>query len=297
MLLGRLSLLHFAGEYPEGLWHSNWEVEPQILLSGFLLIAGYLALIGPINERFPGYEQRTVTSRQVWSFISGAVIMTLVMGPPFHDWGDYYLVSVHMFQHLVLMLVVAPLLLKGLPGWFFNPINRRPVLDRIGRFLTHPAVSFLIGNAIMVLWHLPALYDAALREPALHGVQHQAFLVSAFFTWWPIIGPNPNWPKATPIVASLLLFAETLPGGIVGAILTFAEPGVYSFYDNAPRLWGLSLEADQQLAGLMMWAFVPVVYLSVLTVIFLRWASREEAKERGTPATRIASGPDTASIS
>ena len=98
------------------------------------------------------------------------------MGPPFHDWGDYYLVSIHMLQHLVLMLVVAPLLLKGIPAWFFNPITRRPVLDRIGRFLTHPAVSFVIGNVIMVLWHLPALYDAALEEPALHAVQHNALM-------------------------------------------------------------------------------------------------------------------------
>jgi putative membrane protein len=298
MLLDRLPLLHFDGEYPEGLWHSDWQVEPQILLTGFLLIAGYLALIGPISERFPGHEQRTVSSRQVWCFISGALIMTLIMGPPFHDWGDYYLVSVHMLQHLVLMLVVAPLLLKGIPAWFFNPITRRPRLDRIGRFVTQPVVSFVIGNAIMVLWHLPALYDAALEEPALHAMQHNAFVISAFFTWWPIIAPNPNWHKASPIVASLLLFAETLPGGIVGAILTFAEPGVYSFYNTAPRLWGISLADDQQLAGLMMWAGVPVVYLSVLSVIFLRWASREEAKERGAPpATRVASGPDTASIS
>lgn len=296
MLLSIFSLLHFDGSYPEGLWHSNWQVEPQILLTGFLLIAGYLAIIGPINERFPGHEQRTVSSRQVWYFISGAVIMTVVMGPPFHDWGDYYLVSVHMLQHLVLMLVVAPLLLKGIPAWFFNPITRRPLLDRFGRFLTHPAVSFLIGNAIMVAWHLPVLYNAALEEPAIHAVQHNAFLISAFFTWWPIIAPNPNWHKASPIVASLLLFAETLPGGIVGAILTFAEPGVYSFYDTAPRLWGISLANDQQLAGLMMWAMVPLVYLSVLSVIFLRWAGREEAKQRGTSVRSMASGADPASL-
>lgn len=289
-MLSKLPLLHFDGTYPEGLWHSNWEMDPGVLLLGFFLIAGYLAIIGPINERYPGHEERTVSRKQITCFISGVVIMVVALGPPFHDWADYYLLSVHMFQHLVLMLVTAPLILLGIPAWFFDPITRRPWLDKIGAFLFRPVISYLIGNMIMVLWHLPVLYNKALDEPWVHGLQHQAFLISGIFTWWTIIAPNPRWEKASPLIAALLLFAETIPGAIVGAMITFAEPGLYSFYDNAPRLWGFSLRDDQELAGASMWALVPFAYLAVLTVIFLRYASREEAKDRATPPARKAEG-------
>ena len=285
-MLSNLPLLHFDGNYPEGRWHSHWQVDPQILMLGFVLIAGYLALLGPINERYPGHESRTATRKQISCFLSGVAIMVIVLGPPFHDWADYFLLSVHMAQHLVLMLLVAPLLLLGLPGWFFDPISRRPWLDRIGSFIFQPVVSYLLANMIMVLWHLPPLYNAALNESFLHGLQHQSFLISGILMWWVIVSPNPHWKRASPLVAALLLFAATLPGLAIGAIITFADPGVYSFYDNAPRLWNISLQDDQELAGGMMWAMVPFAYLSVLTVIFLRYAAREQAKDLATSPTR-----------
>ncbi|MCC6705360.1 MAG: cytochrome c oxidase assembly protein [Thermomicrobiales bacterium] len=285
-MLSKLPLLHFDGNYPEGRWHSHWQMDPQILLLGFVLIAGYLALIGPINERYPGHESRTATRKQIWCFLSGVIIMVLVLGPPFHDWADYFLLSAHMAQHLVLMLLVAPLLLLGLPVWFFDPITNRPWLDRIGGFVFQPVVSFAAGNFIMVLWHLPPLYNAALYNDYLHGLQHMSFLVSGILVWWTIIAPNPRWHKATPLVAGLLLFANTIPGAAVGAVITLANSGVYEFYNDAPRLWNFSLRDDQELAGAMMWMIVPFAYLAVLTVIFLRYAAREEAKDLATPAKR-----------
>jgi putative membrane protein len=261
-------------------------MDPQILGLGFVLIAGYLALIGPINERYAGFETRTVSRKQIWSFIIGVLMMVIVLGPPFHDWGDYFLLSVHMWQHLILMVGVAPLMLVGLPAWFFDPIARRPWLDAIGSFLFRPATSFLIGNAIMVAWHLPVLYNAALRNDYLHGMQHMMFLVSGIFTWWVIVAPNPRWHKATAFVVAIVVAANSIPGMMVGALITFADPGLYSFYDNAPRLWNFSLRDDQQLAGTSMWAIAPMVYLGVLTVIFLRYAAREQKKDLPTPPRR-----------
>lgn len=294
-MLSRLPFLHFDGTYPEGFWHSNWEMDPQILGLGFVLIAGYLALIGPINERYAGFESRTASRKQIASFITGVVMMVIVLGPPFHDWGDYFLLSVHMWQHLILMVGVAPLMLVGLPAWFFDPIARRPWLDKIGSFLFRPATSFLIGNVIMVAWHLPVLYNAALRNDYLHGTQHMMFLVSGIFTWWVIVAPNPRWHKATAFVVAIVVAANSIPGMMVGALITFADPGLYSFYDTAPRLWNFSMRDDQQLAGTSMWAIAPMVYLGVLTVIFLRYAAREQKKELATPPRRpeLSSVPST----
>ena len=291
-----LPLLHFNGAYPEGFLHSTWAPDAQVVMSGFLLIAGYLLITGPLNRRYPGSEQRPVTRQQRWCFLSGAIVMTIMLGPPFDDWGDYYLVTVNMIQHLVLMLAVAPLLLLGIPPWFYNPINRRPVLERIGREITRPITAFLLANVLMLVWHLPSLYDAALRQPPIHAAQHSVFVIVGMLAWYPICGTNPAWPRAAPLVQCLLLFLETFPGGMLGAMITLTAPGLYDFYDNAPRLWGIGLATDQLFAGLSMWVGLPVVYLTALSVLFLRCAGREEAKDRATPAQRVVPKPDTASF-
>lgn len=285
-MLSKLPLLHFDGNYPEGRWHSHWDMDPMVLALCFVLIAGYLAVIGPINERYPGHEERTVSRKQIWCWIGGVASMVVVLGPPFHDWADYFLLSVHMAQHLVLMLLTAPLLLLGLPGWIFDPLAKRPRLDRVLAFLLKPVPAFLISTIIMVIWHIPAMYNMALEEQVVHGIQHQAFLISGIFTWWVIISPNPHWPKASPFVVALYVGAQSIPGAAVGAIITFADPGVYSFYNDAPRLWDVPLSADQELAGILMWVLVPMVYLGMLTVVFLRYAAREQSKDMATLARR-----------
>jgi putative membrane protein len=147
----------------------------------------------------------------------------------------------------------------------------------------------------MVAWHLPVLYNAALRNDYLHGAQHMMFLVSGIFTWWVIVAPNPHWHKASTFVVAIVVAANSIPGMIVGALITFADPGLYSFYDTAPRLWNFSLRDDQQLAGTSMWAIAPMVYLGVLTVMFLRFAAREQKKDLPKPPRRpeLTSVPST----
>jgi cytochrome c oxidase assembly factor CtaG len=89
----------------------------------------------------------------------------------------------------------------------------------------------------------------------------------------------PAWPRLSQPLRCLYLFLQTIPGGIIGAFVTLAAPGVYGFYDNVPRLWGIDLATDQQFAGLMMWVGAGLVYLLWITIIFFQWASREEAKD------------------
>ena len=127
------------------------------------------------------------------------------------------------------------------------------------------------------------------------GVQHVSFLLTALLFWWALV--NPRTRQTGYGVAVGCLFVTVLHSGFLGVLLTVSRAPWYAGQAEFAAMCGLTALEDQQLAGLMMWAFVPVVYLSVLTVIFLRWASREEAKERGATVTRVASGPDTASIS
>jgi cytochrome c oxidase assembly factor CtaG len=277
-------ILHGASGYPTGYLHSNWTPEPTVAVGILALIAAYIAWTGPLNRRRPDEALRPVTAAQKTYFVAGALAFLIALGPPLDDWADHYLLSAHMFQHLILIFIVAPLWLAGIPAWFFTPILKRPLLSKIGFHLTRPVVAFAISNLIITIWHLPGPYDAALRNEQLHVVQHISILGAALLAWWTILSPLPAWPRLSPPLQCLYLFFETLPGGAIGAFITLAGPGIYSFYDNVPRLWGLNLETDQEIAGLMMWVGSSLIYLLWITALFFRWAAREEEKE--TPARR-----------
>jgi putative membrane protein len=276
-----MPLLHSGGGYPEGFLHSDWRVEPTIVLGVFGLIAGYVAWTGPLNRRRPGFEERPVTGGQMTAFIAGCVIFLLALGPPLDDWSDNYLLSAHMTQHLILMLLVAPLWLIGLPAWLLRPLAQNAIADRVGRTLTRPLVAYVIANAALVLWHMPSFYDRALASEPIHIAQHMTFLSVALLAWWPILGPLPEWPRLPQLLQCLYLFLMTIPGAIVGAFITLAEPGLYEAYADAPRLWGISLAADQELGGLMMWVIENVIYLILITIIFFTWAGRADREARG----------------
>ncbi len=299
--LFRGPILHAGGVDPTGWLWSDWNVEPTIAIGLLALTTIYLYLTRQaapqpidsptsgktrqhqhdawINRIFPG--ERPVTGKQRASFIGGVVALFVALGPPIDDWSDHYLLMAHMIQHLLLVLLAAPLLLAGIPGWMLEPLTRNRVTNAIGYWLTRPIVAYAIANIVIVLWHLPVFYNLALLSQPMHILEHMTMLTSAMLAWWPIAGPLPQWPRLPLALHSLYFFAMTIPGSAVGAFITFAEPGLYAVYDTAPRIFGIDLATDQQAAGLLMWVVVSTIYLGLITVSFFRWASREESAEAG----------------
>lgn len=259
------------------LW-TNWQIDPTVLLGVFALAAAYTLAVGPLNQRRLDAAHRPVSRGQRVSFLAGCAVLLVALGPPIEDWAGL-LISGHMAQHLLLMFLAPPLLLYGIPPWLLEPLRRWPVVDRAGYLLTRAAVAFALASAVIVAWHLPPLYEASLRSQPLHVVQHQLFLVTAVLVWWPLLGPLPAWPRSSPLVQCALLFALTFPGAVVGSFLTLGEPGFYPTYATVPRMWGVDLATDQQLAGLMMWVGGGAIYLLLITFVFFRWAGREEARD------------------
>ncbi len=290
-LVSLLPPLHVGAAEPGGPLYTHWRLEPGVALFVFGLTALYLAWIGPLNRRRPGVADRPVSRGEVAAFLGGSVAALIALGPPLDDWSHFYLVSAHMAQHLILMLVAMPLWLIGIPAWVYAPMARHRFLGPAGRLITRAVPAFAISAAINVVWHLPVLYDAALGVEAIHVLQHLKFLVAAFFLWWPLLSKVPEWPPLSPPLQCLYLFVQTIPGGAIGAFITNAAVGLYPHYDGASvRPWGLSLKVDQEIAGLMMWVGANVVILVLITIIFLRWAAREEARDRaaGAPPRRVA---------
>jgi putative membrane protein len=279
----RFPLLHPGQPEPTGWLHSNWRPEPTVVLGVLALIGLYIIWTGSKNQDPEGRPIHPVSAGQRILFILGALSIGIALAPPLDDWSDHFLLSAHMLQHLLLMMVAVPLLIAGTPPWLVTRLLGRGPVRPLMYLLTRPVVSFLIANLIIVVWHMPFAYDAMLTHLPLHIAAHLSFIVAAFFIWWPVMSRSPELPGLPPLLACLYLFLSTIPGMIVGAFITLASPGLYSVYPGAPRIWGISLRADQQLAGLMMWVLTGLIYLGWITVIFFRWAGDEERREL-TPA-------------
>lgn len=260
------------------LW-TNWRVDPTVLLATLGLAALYIFYTGAWNDKRPDAAQRPVTTRQRVSFVAGCLVLLLALGPPLEDWSGM-LISAHMVQHLLLMMLVPPLLLYGTPAWMLEPLRRWKVTDRAGYVLTRAPVAFFLMTATIVGWHLQVLYDLAVRVEPLHIAQHMMYLGSSILVWWAVLGPLPAWPRATPLVQCLFVFALTLPTAVVGVFLTWGPVGYYPYYTTVPRMWGSDLATDQQVAGLMMWVLGGTLNLLLLTLIFFQWAHQEEQQEQ-----------------
>ena len=277
--------LHVGGPEPTGFLYSHWMLDPAIALFIIALTAAYLFVVGPLNRRRPGAENRPVSNTQVRWFLAGQLALFVSLGPPLDDWAYYYFSSAHMVQHLILMFVVVPAWIKGTPSWIFDPI----VQSRRGRFLLtwvpRAVPGFLLASLIIALWHVPLFYNATLTNELIHALQHLFFLVAGFAFFWPLMSTVKASPQLSPPMKSLYLFAQTIPSGIVGATIVYAAPPLYPHYADATvRPWGLSVADDQVLGGMIMWVGMNTVFLLMLSIIFLRWAGDEDRKERESAA-------------
>lgn len=276
----RAPLLHTGSPEPTGWLHSDWRPQPTVLIGVLALIGLYVIWTGSKNQDRHGRQIHPVTAWQRILFIAGALSIGIALSPPLDDWSDHFLMSAHMLQHLILMMLAVPLLIAGTPAWLVSKLISRGPVRPIMFALTRPVVCLVIANLIIVGWHLPFAYNAVLTSLPVHITAHLTFMAAAFFTWWPVLSRSPELPGLAPLPSCLYLFVNTIPGGIVGAFITFADTGLYDVYPDAPRIWGIGLGVDQQMAGLMMWVLGGTVYLAWTTVIFLRWAAAEERADR-----------------
>ena len=253
-----------------------WHAHPSIIAGLLFLTGAYLLGVGPLRRRF-GWAQG-IGAGKVTVFLTGVLVISFALLSPLHELGDNYLFSAHMVQHLLLTLVAPPLLLLGTPAWLVRPLIRPPTVTRIARFLTLPVVAFVLFNAVFVLWHVPELYDMALRERGIHILEHSMFIVAAVIMWWPILSPLPELPRAPYLVQMLYLFVQPTVPSILGGMITFSDGILYSWYEAAPQLWDISTHADQQVGGLIMWVPGGLAFLLTLIVVFLIWASQEQSE-------------------
>ena len=253
-----------------GMW--NWE--PSILIGIACFLGAYLAVIGPLRSRFT-LLLPAKRSQIIW-FILGVFFIFLALVSPLDGLSDEYLFSAHMLQHTLLIIIVPPLLLLGTPGWLIDSFVRHPIVLRVARFLTNPIPAYCIFNVVFSTWHFPIFYEAALDNQSIHIFEHLCFMVAGVLNWWPIFSSSTKLPRISYPAQMLYLFLESIPSTILGAVIIFSPTILYPFYENAPRILGISVMTDQQIAGLIMAMPAGMAYLVALTVVFFTWSYREE---------------------
>jgi putative membrane protein len=242
----------------------------------------------------PASSARSIGSGwQVAAFVAGLVTLAVALVSPL-DSAAAALFSAHMVQHLLLVVVAAPLLVAGrtgrvalmaLPGrprrQVRSAIARRPV-RRVADLLAHPLAVWGLGTAVLWVWHLPSPYEAALAHEAVHAVEHLTLLVTALLLWGVVLG-GPRRRLSVPI-AVLVLFATGLQGAALGAVLVFARSPLYAAHEPTAPLWGLTPLEDQQLAGGLMWVPPGLVYLGVIAALVVRWFAALDAADAADDA-------------
>ncbi len=262
---------------------SEWRVYPSFMVGWLLLLAAYFLAIGPLRHRFPGAVP--ATRRQVASFSFAMAAIFLSLQGPLHELSDYFLFSAHMVQHLVLILLMPPFLLAGVPDWMIRPLVRRKWIGKAARLLTLPLVAFALNNAIFLAWHFPGPYDLMMRDHNVHVAMHLMIMVTGVIMWWPVMSPLPELPRIAAPLQMIYLFLVGIPMMISAALITFSARPLYSWYVEAPRIVaGLGALDDQRLGGVIMWVPGGLILWIAITTVYFRWTQREvrEDEERGT---------------
>jgi len=251
-------------------------------------VAAVLYAIGALRLSHRGRDT-SILLRSL-AFVGGWVSLRLALLSPLDEWSATSFAA-HMVQHEALMLVAAPLLVLSRPLpvflWALPSSMRRAVsagarsagIATAWRWLNLGAVGWLLHASALWIWHAPPLFRAALRDPALHELQHATFLATALLFWSALMTARGAGRKGA---AALYLFTTTIHTGALGALITFATAPWYT-----PTLRSgeaLAPLADQQLGGLIMWVPGSIVYVVIGLLLLLRWV-----RDSDPPPTRVRS--------
>jgi putative membrane protein len=213
---------------------------------------------------------RGAGAQQFAAFIGSLVVILAALVSPLDGLGEDYLFSAHMVQHLLLGDIAPLLMLLALSRVIMRPLTRRlQSVERALGPLAHPASALVLWLGLVYLWHLPALYNAALEHSAVHGT----------LVWWPLIQPVPMRHRLAGMWTFGYIGAAKLGLASLGMYLTWSGSVAYKYYEHVPRVWGLSAISDQNVGGAIMMVEQSVLLVTVLAVLFGRMLVQSEQEE------------------
>jgi len=220
---------------------------------------------------------RPVPAWRQASFASGLLVIALSL-VGLGELSDELLWP-HMLEHLLIGDLAAILLVLGLTGPLLQPILAIKPFDRL-RALAHPAVALPLWAIDLYVWHVPALYEATLTNPALHALEHGMFIFFGCVMWMPVLGPlpTPAWFNAGWKV--IYVIGVRFVGTALGNALIWSGTTFYPAYEPGDAAHGISPLTDQGIAGAIMMGEGMVVTLAVIAWAFLKWAADTTERQR-----------------
>ncbi len=262
----------------EDLWRA-WTFQPLVTGVGLLAIAFFLQGWLRLRRR----RRDLAPWRRIPLFVAGVTVTVLAIVSPIDAIGERYLQTAHMLQHVLIadlgvaLMIVAlrgPLTVFFLPRDLLAPLARVGSLRSLLRVLLRPRVSFAVWVFVLVAWHVPRFYEAALTNPYWHDLMHVSFVLGGVLLWTQIIDPSRHHRLTT---GARLGFVTLVfwTSQVMAYVILFVPRPLYPTYLEAPdRLLGLSPIVDQRLAGLVM--MVEQVGTIGLAFVLLQRAARRE---------------------
>lgn len=203
------------------------------------------------------------------AFAASQLLVLAVFVTPIGTLSLNYLLSAHLFQNVALAEWAPALAVLGVSPAIARALARH----RVVRALTHPFVALPFWLGTYGVWHIPAVYDAALRNGALLHLEHANYFLAGLMLWWPVFQAEPH--DLSSARKAVYVFAAFLLASPVGLFLALLPEPIYAFYEEAPRIWGISALTDQQIAGVIMAGTEAVVFFAVFAVYVLRFLAEE----------------------
>jgi len=275
-----LVLAHPGGPLlPHDLW-SAWNLEPSILIP--IALTTLIYLWGMRNVWRQAGLGRGITMRQSLGFLGALLALFVAFVSPLDALSEV-LFSAHMVQHMILMLIAAPLfVLCNFPLAFLWALprssaqgltsrwNRWQIASAIWHVLSNPIFAWILFTLALWCWHAPKFYETALQNEGIHDLEHLTFLGTGMLFWWGLLKPTRqrhlHYAMAIPY-----LFTTILESGILGALMTFTTRPWYPHYETLVSPWGFTPLQDQQLAGLIMWIPGGFVFTLLTIGFFAAW--------------------------
>jgi putative membrane protein len=252
----------------------SWPVDLTVYAGLVVLFIGHAWLAGTVSD-----AQR----KHSLYFGLGLVTLWFALETPLDTISDHYLDSAHMLQHVLLGFVAPPLMLLGLSPHMVDRLTRIPGI----RALTEPVPAQVIAGVVMVVWHLPPLYDATLYSEGLHIVEHLTFIAAGVVLYWPLLeatSVHARW-QMSPGAKLLYMLVATLPQDGVALALIFSRVPFYEYYTHAPRLIAsLTPLIDQTVAGAVLMVLGKATLAVAAMAVFLRWFGSDHRADQGNVA-------------
>lgn len=272
---------------------------PFFIVALITILVGYFLITIKFREKFSTSEP--LTRREAALFTTGIVLLYLIKGAPI-DLMGHLMFYAHMIQMAILYLVIAPLLIVGIPKWIWRNILNQKLVKPVFQFFTRPLIALVLFNGMFSFYHVPLIFDVIKTDMWLHASYTSLLFVISIFMWWPLVNELEEYQTLSGIKKIGYIFADGILITPACALIIFADSPMYATFSD-PAAWmqalklcvpqttlasldlsgpemfnSLSLIDDQQLGGVLMKIIQEIVYGVVLAQVFFKWYRKDAAE-------------------